>query len=76
MVRLPLISGKAAIKAFYKVGFNVDNIKGDDAILINKNTNPPKIITIPLKNELKKGTLRNAIKHSGLTKDEFINLLD
>ena len=75
MAKLPLISGNKAIKAFTKAGFVVDKIKGDDATLIKKDANPPKIIMVPLKRELKKGTLRNAIKHSGLSKEEFCCLL-
>ncbi|MHC1611479.1 MAG: type II toxin-antitoxin system HicA family toxin [Candidatus Methanospirareceae archaeon] len=75
MEKLPIISGEKVIKVLKKAGFVIDNIKGDHVVLINKNASSPKIISVPLKREIKKGTLMNIIKHSGLSKEEFIALI-
>ncbi len=70
---MPIISGKDAIKTFSKAGWSVMRQTGTHVIMMK----PESIVTlsIPLHSEVKRGTLRSLIKDSGLTVEEFINLL-
>ena len=74
MTRLPLISGREAVKAFVKVGYEEDHQTGSHIILRQKN-NPFRRLSIPDHREIAKGTLRSLIRHAGLTVEEFEELL-
>lgn len=73
MPRLPRISGAAAIRAFEKAGWEMARQRGSHAVLVK----PGSIYTlsIPLHAELGPGLLRDLIRKSGLSVDEFIDLL-
>ncbi|MBI5225039.1 type II toxin-antitoxin system HicA family toxin [Candidatus Micrarchaeota archaeon] len=74
MPKLPIISGMAAVKAFSKLGYKLDHQTGSHIIL--RNQNPPfRRLTVPNHKELAKGTLRALIRESGLTVEEFDQLL-
>jgi predicted RNA binding protein YcfA (HicA-like mRNA interferase family) len=71
---LPVVSGKEVIKALFKAGYLVDRQRGSHIIL--RQISPPyRRITIPDHKEIAKGTLRSIIRETGLSIDEFINLL-
>jgi predicted RNA binding protein YcfA (HicA-like mRNA interferase family) len=75
MNKLPVISGKEAIKVFEKIGYTVVRQKGSHIRLrneINKN-NPP--LTVPNHREIKPGLLRKLIKDANLTVEEFNEIL-
>jgi len=72
MSRLPVCSGQDAIRAFQKLGYQVDHQTGSHIILRHPQM---RRLTVPNHRELAKGTLRALIREAGLTKDEFINLL-
>jgi predicted RNA binding protein YcfA (HicA-like mRNA interferase family) len=72
MSRLPLCSGQDAIRAFQKLGYQVDHQTGSHIILRHPQM---RRLTVPNHRELAKGTLRALIREAGLTKDEFLNLL-
>ncbi len=72
MSRLPVCSGQDAIRAFEKLGYQVDHQTGSHIILRHPQM---RRLTVPNHRELAKGTLRALIRESGLTKDEFVNLL-
>jgi predicted RNA binding protein YcfA (HicA-like mRNA interferase family) len=72
MSRLPLCSGQDAIRAFQKLGYQVDHQTGSHVILRHPEM---RRLTVPNHRELAKGTLRALIREAGLTKDEFVNLL-
>ncbi len=74
MPKLPIISGKEVVKAFVKLGYNVDHQTGSHIILRNKEP-PHRRLTVPNHKELAKGTLRAIIRQSGLTVEEFLELL-
>ena len=69
MSELPQVSGKEAIKAFGKLGFHIVRQRGSHIIL--KKDGFPILLSVPLHDELKKGTLRSLIRDAGLTVDEF-----
>lgn len=72
MSRLPVCSGADAIRAFQKLGYQVDHQTGSHIILRHPQM---RRLTVPNHRELAKGTLRALIREAGLTKEEFINLL-
>jgi len=72
MSRQPVCSGVDAVKAFRKVGYEVDHQTGSHIILRHATG---RRLTIPNHRELAKGTLRSLIPESGLSKDEFAALL-
>jgi predicted RNA binding protein YcfA (HicA-like mRNA interferase family) len=72
MSRLPVCSGQDAIRAFQKLGYQVDHQTGSHLILRHPQM---RRLTVPNHRELAKGTLRALIREAGLTKEEFVNLL-
>jgi len=74
MPKLPVISGGTLVKAFSKIGYEIDHQSGSHIILRNKNP-PFRRLTIPNHPEIAKGTLRAIIRQAGLTVEEILNLL-
>jgi predicted RNA binding protein YcfA (HicA-like mRNA interferase family) len=72
MSRLPVCSGQDAIRAFQKLGYEVDHQTGSHIILRHPQM---RRLTVPNHRELAKGTLRALIREAGLTKEAFANLL-
>ena len=73
-MRLPVVSGADAVKAFQKAGYQFDDQHGSHMIL--RRSDPPhRRLSIPNHKELAKGTLRALIREAGLTVDEFTRLL-
>ena len=72
MPKLPALKPRQVIRVLEKAGFSFQRQKGSHKIYIKKEIG----ITVPIHNkDLKKGTLRNIIKHSGLTLEEFLDLI-
>jgi predicted RNA binding protein YcfA (HicA-like mRNA interferase family) len=72
MSRPPVGSGLDAIRAFQKLGYEVDPQIGSHIILRHPEM---RRLTVPNHRDLAKGTLRALIREAGLTKEEFANLL-
>ena len=70
--RLPVISGKKAIKAFVKLGYLSVRQRGSHVRLRHPTDSAKRPLTIPLHKELKPGLLRRLISDSNLTLDEFL----
>lgn len=75
MPKLPILSGADLVKTFAKIGYEFDHQTGSHMILRHKEP-PYRRLTIPNHREIAKGTLRAIIRQSGLTREEFLNLLD
>jgi predicted RNA binding protein YcfA (HicA-like mRNA interferase family) len=72
--KLPVLSGKKLYKILEKIGYVKDHQTGSHIIL--RNLNPPhRRLTIPDHKEIAKGTLRAIIRQTGLTMQEFKDLL-
>ena len=73
MPKLPRISGREAVRAFEKAGWEVARQRGSHVVL----TKPGSIYTlsIPLHRALGPGLLRDQIRKAELTNEEFANLL-
>jgi predicted RNA binding protein YcfA (HicA-like mRNA interferase family) len=72
MSRLPVCSGQDAVRAFQKLGYQVDHQTGSHLILRHPQM---RRLTVPNHRELAKGTLRALIREAGITKEEFSSLL-
>ncbi len=74
MSKLPVCSGRDAVRAFKKIGYVFDHQHGSHIIL--RHFQPPyRRLTVPDHKELAKGTLRTLIRESGLSVDQFTSLL-
>lgn len=73
MPALPVISGRAARKAFEKAGWMFDRQHGSHMVL----TKPGVTVnlSVPDHRELDRGLLRGLIRDAGITVDEFRSLL-
>jgi len=74
MGKLPVVSGKEAVRALQRIGYEFDRQRGSH-IILRQIKHPFRRITIPNHKELAKGTLRSIIKECGLTIDEFVSML-
>lgn len=71
--KLPVVSAKEVIKALAKIGYVYSRQRGSHIILVNRETR--KIVVVPNDAEIPKGTLRAIVVESGLTADQFVDLL-
>ena len=74
MTKLPVTSGREAVKAFGKIGYLEDHERGGHIILRHKDP-PHRRLTVPDHKDLAKGTMRSPIRQAGLTVEEFNGLL-
>lgn len=72
---LPIISGRDALKVFLKNGWTEKSRKGSHVKLVKSGY--PNSIVIPIHGNktLDRGTLSSIIKYSGLTVEQFKELL-
>lgn len=73
-MKLPVVSGSQAVKAFCRIGYEVDVQEGSHVIL-RRSEPPHRRLSVPNHKELAKGTLRALIRDSGLTVQGFVDLL-
>ena len=74
MPKLPVLSGIKVVKALSRIGYELDHQTGSHMILRHKEE-PHRRLTVPNHDEIAKGTLLTIIRQSGLTRDEFMDLL-
>lgn len=75
MPKLPVVSGKEAMRALRKAGFVVDHQEGSHYTMLHPETGRRATVTVHGGRDLKPGTLRVIIWQAGLTVDEFRRLL-
>jgi predicted RNA binding protein YcfA (HicA-like mRNA interferase family) len=73
MGKLGNISGKEAVKAFQKAGWQTIGQVGSHVVMVKSGVRVN--LSIPQHKELSVGTLRALIRNAGLTVDEFLDLL-
>lgn len=72
MTRLPAVKPKDAIRVLERAGFVFVSQKGSH----RKYRKESIVIVVPFHNDdMRPGTLRHVIQQSGLTIEEFVNLL-
>ena len=70
--KLPALKPKKVIKALERNGFYIHHVKGSHYFLRKGSIN----LVVPYHNrDMKPGTLHNIINQSGLTIEEFLDLL-
>jgi len=70
--RLPVISGDEFTKAIRKIGYVWDHTEGSHMILLHPSG---RRLSVPRHAELGRGLLRALIRDAGLSRDEFMALL-
>jgi predicted RNA binding protein YcfA (HicA-like mRNA interferase family) len=75
MPRLPIISGKQAIKCFEKIGYQVIRQQGSHVRMRHKTNAAKQPLTIPRHKTLGKGLIRKLLRDAELTIKEFLKLL-
>lgn len=73
MPPLPVISGRDARRAFEKAGWVFNRQRASHMVLTKSGI--PVNLSIPDHKELDRGLLRGLIRDSGLTVDQFLDLL-
>ena len=79
MSKLPSVSSDKIIKRLLKAGFGYAPIKGKGshiALIREGNHGEKYLVIIPKRDPVPKGTLISIIKQSGLTREEFIKLME
>jgi len=74
MPKLPIISGQKLVSILAKIGYITDHQTGSHIILRHRDP-PHRRLTIPNHKEIAKGTLRAIIKHAGLRREQFLELI-
>jgi predicted RNA binding protein YcfA (HicA-like mRNA interferase family) len=73
VARLANISGKEAVKAFEKAGWQIIGQVGSHVVMTKPGDRTN--LSIPQHKELSIGTLRALIRHAGISVEEFLDLL-
>ena len=71
MPKLPCISGKEAVKALGKLGFEFRRQNGSHAVLKKENRG----CVVPMHKEINQGTLRGILRQAGVSEEELKQVL-
>jgi len=74
--RLPSVAARRVIRALERAGFAVERTRGSHCMLAHSG-DPARMVVVPIhgNRDLKPGTLRSIIRRSGLSVEEFVDLL-
>lgn len=72
MPPLPLVSGAACIAALEQLGYARTRQRGSHVRMVAKGRAP---VTVPLHDELDRGTLRSILRTAEISVDDFVRLL-
>lgn len=75
MPRLPVISGKALLRALSKAGFVVEGQKGSHVKVKKRLQNRVLVTTVPMHAELDIGTLGGILKQAEISRAQSFELL-
>jgi predicted RNA binding protein YcfA (HicA-like mRNA interferase family) len=73
-LKLPVISGREAVKVLQKIGYEIVRQRGSHLRLRDKNDPLHKPLSVSDHKELKPGLLRKLIKDANLTVEQFTEL--
>ena len=78
MKKLPSLSLKELIKALRRAGFEdaPKRGKGSHKALVKNAPNITRLVVVPDRKTIPKGTLRAIVEQVGFSKEEFFSLLD
>ena len=76
---LPVVSGKQAVAALGRIGYEPERMRGDHQILKHhgklERPSAYRTVAVPMHRELARGTLAGILRRVGLSPDEFRALL-
>lgn len=72
MSELPVVSGKEAVRAFERLGYEVVRQRGSHVFMKSPGR---KSLSVPLNDPVKRGLLRSLIKDADLSVEEFRDAL-
>ena len=72
MPALPVISGKLCISVLERLGYEIVRTRGSHARLARQGRAP---VTVPLHDELDRGTLRSILRTAAISIEEFVQVL-
>jgi predicted RNA binding protein YcfA (HicA-like mRNA interferase family) len=73
MPKVPSIPWTDVVRVFGQVGWQHDRTRGSHYIMTRPGR--PGLLSVPMHNPVKQGTLRKLIRQAGMTVEEFVNLL-
>jgi len=73
--KLPSVSSKKVVATLLKIGFYLHHQEGSHLALRSIKNESVRVVVPANRKDLKKGTLKSIINQSGLTAEEFIELL-
>lgn len=78
MTRLPPLSSKELVRALRKAGFEdaPKRGKGSHIALVRRSPGSTRLVIVPDRKTIPKGTLRAILEQAGLSRDDFLALLD
>ncbi|TVQ30846.1 MAG: type II toxin-antitoxin system HicA family toxin [Phycisphaeraceae bacterium] len=71
---LPVVSGKETIRALERLGFERKRQRGSHVVMAKKGETV-RVVTVPLHQEIARGTLRAIIRQADLRVEDFIEAL-
>ena len=77
MTKFPSLSSKQVINTLKSIGFEdaPKRGKGSHVALVKREPGKIRLVIIPNRKIIPKGTLRSILDQAGLTRDEFISLV-
>ncbi len=73
MPKLPVLSGREAVAALKRFGWEISRRRGSHVILVRDGSD--NTLSVPDHKELDRGTLRSIIREAGVSVDEFLSRL-
>jgi predicted RNA binding protein YcfA (HicA-like mRNA interferase family) len=78
MTRFPILSAKKVIRVLKSIGFEdaPKRGKGSHIAMVKREPGKVRLVIIPNRKTIPRGTLRSILDQVGLTREEFIALLN
>lgn len=78
MTRLPVVSSKQIIRVLQNAGFEYapKRGKGSHLAFVKRDEDKTRLVIVPDKKEIPKGTLLAILDQAGISKEKFIELLN
>ena len=75
MPKLPVVSGQDFVRVLTKADFEVHHQKGSH-IILKQTVSPFGRLSVPNHKELKRGLLLSLLRDAGITREQFVQLLE
>lgn len=78
MPKLPVVSSKQIIRVLKQMGFDYapKRGKGSHLAFVKQGSDRTRLVIVPNRDSIPKGTLLAILEQAGLTKEEFIRILN